>query len=353
MSGDSTAAESARSAFVTGGGGFIGGHLVRALLAEGSRVVVLERPGFDLSRLPSDVEGRHADIRDTDALRSALKDCAGSEVYHLAANPHLWARDRTEFEAVNHLGARNVIGIVLERGAHRVLHCSTESILTKKNWPKGQPIDEQVTIDESDAVGPYCLSKLRAENFALALGRSNHPVVVANPTMPVGPDDPGPSPPTCLILDFLNGRMPGYMDCRLNLADVRDVAVGLVCVMRRGLPGRRHLLAGENLTLAELLGELSKLAGRPIPRFKIPYPLGLSYAYCSEQFADYVTGRRPMATVTGLRLARRMMHFDDSATRAALDWRPRPLSESLQDTLTWLRDSDKFVIRENKTRFVN
>ena len=150
MSGDSTAAESVRAAFVTGGGGFIGGHLVRALIAEGSRVVVLERPGFDLSRLPSDVEGRHADIRDAVALRSVLRDCAGAEVYHLAANPHLWARDRAEFEAVNHQGARNVIGVSLERGAHRVLHCSTESILTKKNWPQGQPIDEQVTIDESD-----------------------------------------------------------------------------------------------------------------------------------------------------------------------------------------------------------
>lgn len=331
-----------RAVFVTGGGGFLGGHLVSQLLDDGRQVVVIERPGFDLANLPPEVEGRHADIRDFDALREVLSDCRDAVVFHLAANPHLWARDRAEFDAVNHLGARHVLDIALEHGAARVLHCSTESILTKRNWPRGVAIDEQVEISETDAVGPYCLSKLRAENYAIDLGRRGLPVVVANPTMPIGPDDPGPSPPTCLILDFLAGKMPGYMDCRLNLVDARDVATGLLHVMAQGLPGRRHLLAGENVSLSGLLDRIATLTGLTAPKIRIPYAVGLSYAYLSEWFADHWTGKRPMATVTGLRLARRIMHFDDSSTRSLIGWRSRPLAESLEDTLTWIGRSGRF-----------
>ncbi|MBI1322004.1 NAD-dependent epimerase/dehydratase family protein [bacterium] len=334
--------DSERPVFVTGGGGFLGGHLVRQLLDAGRSVVVIERPGFDQAKLPAEVEGRHADIRDAGAVRAALADCRDAEVYHLAANPHLWARDRAEFEAVNHQGARHVIDIALEHRASRVLHCSTESILTKRIWPKGVAIDEQVAIDESDAVGPYCLSKLRAEKYAIELGRQGLPVVVANPTMPIGPDDPGPSPPTCLILDFLMRRMPGYMDCSLNLVDSRDVATGLIRVMELGHPGRRHLLAGENVSLAGLLDRIAALTGLNAPKIRIPYAVGLSYAYLSEWVADYWTGNRPMATVTGLRLARRIMHFDDSSTRSLIEWRARPLGESLDDTLTWIYRSGRF-----------
>lgn len=326
-----------RPVYVTGGGGFLGGHLVKSLLNQDRRVIVIERPGFDTGRLPAAAEARLADIRDAAAVRTALADCQGAEVYHLAANPHLWARDRSEFEAVNHQGARHVLDTALENQAFRVLHCSTESILTKRNRLPGEPIDEQVEILESDAVGPYCLSKLRAENYAMELGRRGNPVVVANPTMPIGPEDPGPSPPTCLILDFLAGRMPGYMDCRLNLVDARDVADGLIRVMAAGRPAARHLLAGENVTLADLLSQLAALSGRNVPKLRIPYAVGISYAYFCEWIADHLTGNRPMASVTGLRLARRVMHFDDTATRRLLVWCPRPLRESLEDTLTWIR----------------
>ena len=328
-----------QTCYVTGGGGFLGGHLVSQLLALGHRVVVLERPGFDSSKLPEHIDLRLADIRHEDSVNHALADCAGAHVYHLAANPHLWAADPSEFDAVNHHGAVHVMQAALAGGASRVLHCSTESILTKKHWPAGKAIDEQVEITEADAVGPYCLSKLRAENFALGLAHSGQPVVVANPTMPVGPNDPGPSPPTCLIRDFVEGRMPGYMDCALNLVDARDVASGLIKVMHAGQPGRRHLLSGENLTLQELLLILSRLTGRPVPRLKIPYPIGLTYAYISEWVAGHLTHQRPQATVTGLRLARRVMHFDASATRQALGWSPRPVEESLRDALDWLKNS--------------
>jgi dihydroflavonol-4-reductase len=230
-----------------------------------------------------------------------------------------------------------VLDAALEGGAERVLHTSTESILTRARH--AGPIAEDVEIALGDAVGPYCRSKLRAENAALERARAGHPVVVANPTMPVGPGDRGLSPPTRLVRDFCRGQLPARMDCTLNLIDVRDVALGLVRTMERGRPGRRYLLGGENLTLLELLGHLSALTGVPVPRWRVPYALGLAAAAFSELWADHVTGRPPKATLTGVRLTRRTMHFDASRSLAELDLRPRPVRQSLADAVAWLRQT--------------
>ncbi|MDG3003315.1 NAD-dependent epimerase/dehydratase family protein [Paludisphaera mucosa] len=318
---------------VTGGAGFIGSHLVDALLDLGRPVRVLERPGADVGHLPPEVEVVFADIRRRQGLAEALR---GSRyVYHLAANPNLWVPDRREFDAVNHQGAINVLDAALDVGAERILHTSTESILTKSR-AEGL-IDEDVVIHESDAVGPYCLSKLRAENYAMKLAREGRPVVVANPTMPVGPGDRGGSPPTRLIRDFCRGALPAVMDCTLNLIDVRDVAQGLVRVLDVGRPARRYLLGGANLALLEIFSLLSELTGRDVPRWRVPYGLGLGFAYLSEFWADHVTGSSPKATVTGLRLARRIMHFDATRSLRELNLEPRPIRESLADSVAWLQ----------------
>src|SRR5262249_40547518 len=243
-----------------------------------------------------------------------------------------------EFDAVNHRGAVNVIDAALAAGAERILHTSTESILTRAG-SAGGPIAEDVEIALSDALGPYCRSKLLAERVALAHGRDGHPVVVANPTMPVGSGDRGLSPPTRLIRDFCLGKLPARLDCTLNLIDVRDVAEGLIRVMERGRPGRRYLLGGENLTLVELLRVLSDLTGVPIPRWRIPYVLGLAVAYASEFWADHVSGHTPKATVTGVRLTRRVMHFDASRSLAEIGLNPRPVRESLTDAVAWLEQT--------------
>ncbi|WZO95770.1 NAD-dependent epimerase/dehydratase family protein [Isosphaeraceae bacterium EP7] len=317
---------------VTGGAGFIGSHLVGLLVGRGDRVRVVERPGADVSHLPQAVEVVRADIRDRAQVEAALR--GAGLVYHLAANPNLWVRDRREFDEVNHLGAVHVIDAALAAGARRVLHTSTESILTRAR--NDGPIAEDVTISLGDAVGPYCLSKLLAENEALERGRAGKPVVVANPTMPVGPGDRGPSPPTRLIRDFCRGGLPARMDCTLNLVDVRDAAEGLVRVMERGRPGRRYLLGGENLTLLELLQTLSELTGVPVPRWSVPYPLALAAAHASEAWANLVSGRPPKATVTGVRLARRLMHFDARRSLAELGLEPRAVRRSLADAVAWL-----------------
>jgi hopanoid-associated sugar epimerase len=318
---------------VTGGAGFIGSHLVERLVAAGHRVRVVERPGANTSHLPASVEVVEADIRKTEAVRRALR--GGRFVYHLAANPNLWALDRGEFEAVNHQGTVNVLDAALEAGAERVLHTSTESILTCAR--ASQPIDENVAISLSDTVGPYCRSKLLAEHEAMARARAGWEVLVANPTMPVGPGDRGLSPPSRLIRDFCQGRLPATIDCSLNLIDVRDVAEGLERVMERGTPGRRYLLGGENLTLLEMLSILSTLTGVPVPGRRVPYALGLAVAYASEFWADHWSGRPPRATVTGVRLTRRLMHFDPSRSLAELNLVPRPIRQSLADAVTWIR----------------
>jgi dihydroflavonol-4-reductase len=320
---------------VTGGAGFIGSHLVECLAGSGQAVRVIERPDANTDHLPPGVEIVRADIRDRAGMGRAMRGARW--VYHLAANPNLWARDRSEFRAVNYVGTINVLDSALAAGAERVLHTSTESILTKAHWSGA--IDENVEIAEEDAVGPYCRSKLLAEQYAFALARKGHPVVIANPTMPVGPGDRGLSPPTRLILEFCRGRIPATFDCTLNLIDVRDVAQGLLRVMEGGRSGRRYLLGNENLTLLGLMERLSALVGTRVPKWRVPYPVGLAIAGISEFWADRVTGRPPKATLTGVRLARRIMHFDCSRSLRELGLKPRGIAESLEDAVVWLQET--------------
>jgi dihydroflavonol-4-reductase len=327
---------------VTGGAGFIGSHLVERLVAAGERVVVVEKPGTDVSHLPASVEVREADIRVPEATRKAL--AGASRVYHLAGNPNLWVRDRREFDRVNHQGTLHVLDAALEAGCARVLHCSTESILTQSG--RHTLIDEDAQPELDDAVGPYCRSKLLAERAARARAAAGQPVLIASPTMPVGPGDRRLSPPSRLIRDFCNGRIPARMDCTLNLVDVRDVAEGLVRTMERGIPGRRYLLGGENLTLLQVLEHLARHCPSPVPAFSVPYWASLAVAQVSELWADWISGAHPRATVTGVKLARRIMHFDSSRSRQELGLSPRPVEEALGDAVAWMRAHGLIEIRE-------
>jgi dihydroflavonol-4-reductase len=331
---------------VTGGAGFIGSHLVSLLVATGRRVRVVERAQADTNHLPAIVEVVRADIRDESAVRTAL--AGAGPVYHLAANPNLWARDRREFDAVNHRGTVHVLDAAIAAGSPKIVHVSTESILTCART-RG-PIAEDAVVTLDDCVGPYCRSKFKAETEALARARDGFPVIVVNPTMPVGPGDRGLSPPTRLIRDFCGGRLPARMDCTLNLIDVRDVAEGIHLAMERGRPGRRYLLGGDNLTLVALLAQLSAATGNSIPRWRIPYRISLTYAWLSEFWADWISGVPPQATVTGVRLTRRVMHFDASRSLAELGLRPRPVERALMDAITWLRQAGQLEPRTQAVR---
>jgi dihydroflavonol-4-reductase len=264
-------------------------------------------------------------------VRRAIGGC--DVVYHLAANPQLWTHRRGHFQQVNYVGAVNVIECALAAGTKRVLHTSTESILTRSR--QTGPIAEDQRVPLADVIGPYCRSKWHAERFALQLGRAGAPVVVVNPTLPVGPGDWGRSPPTQMILDFCRGKRSAYLDAELNLIDVRDVAAGMVRAVERGKPGRRYLLGAENWSIAKVFNWLADNTGLPRPRWRVPYSVALTAAYLSEWVADVATHRIPAATVTGVKLTRRTMHFDPRRSLAELGLAPRPVIASLADAMGW------------------
>jgi dihydroflavonol-4-reductase len=319
---------------VTGGAGFIGSHLVHLLVDQRKAVRILDLPGAFLNHLPiSQIEVIHGDIRDAKAMSRAVSGCR--QVYHLAANPHLWTQKRGHFCQVNYQGTVNVLTAALKAGVERIVHTSTESILTRAQ--QSSPIAEDQRVGLRDAIGPYCKSKYLAERYALQLARAGAPVIVANPTLPIGPGDWGRSPPTQMILDFCRGHRREYVDGHLNLIDVRDVALGLERAMERGRAGRRYLLGAENLSVHEVFTHLANLTGLPSPSRRIPYPVALAAAYVSEWLADVVTHQEPAATVTGVKLTRRSMTFDPRRSLEELGLKPRPVLQSLADAIGWYR----------------
>ena len=318
---------------VTGGAGFVGSHLVALLASRGERVRVIDRPGAATGHLPPGVDIAFADIREEAAVRYALRGCG--VVYHLAANPQLWTRRRCDFHAVNYLGTVHVLRAALEGGAARILHTSTESILTRARQTAA--IAEDQDVQAADVIGPYCRSKFRAERYAVHLARAGAPVVVVNPTLPIGPGDLGRSPPTQMILDCCRGQRSAYLDAELNMIDVRDIAAGMVAALERGRTGVRYLLGAENWSIRRVFTHVAKLVGATEPRWRVPYPVALAAAYVSEFISDAVTGRIPAASVTGVKLTRRRMHFDASRSLAELGIVPRPVAGSIAEAVAWFR----------------
>lgn len=319
---------------VTGGAGFLGSHLVAQLLDAGHPVRVLELPGASVDHLPLDqIELVSADIRDELAVQEAARDC--EYVYHLAADPNLWRRDRREFDSINRLGTIQVMRAALDNGAKRIVYTSTESILSTHNSNGGAA--EMRHLKERDMLGQYCLSKFHAEQAVFQMVEEGAPIVVVSPTLPVGPGDRRQTPPTRLSVAFCRGELPAYLDCRLNFIDARDVAKGMILAMKKGRAGVRYLLGAENFFLSEWLSILGKEAQRPLPRWKVPYSLALLAAWFSEVWADYVSNKMPLATITGVRLTRRNMFFDPSASLNELGLHPRPIRESVRDTVAWYR----------------
>lgn len=326
---------------VTGGCGFIGRHLVEQLAARGERVRVLDLRPIAESR--EGVEQVVGSITDPAAVARAVDGC--ERVFHLAANPNLWAPDPKSFDAVNHQGTRRVLDAAQKAGVQRFVYTSTESILKSYRAPRQSVralIDETVVLTLEDMPGPYCRSKFLAEEAAREAARSGLPVIIVNPTMPVGPGDDLLTPPSRMILGFLNGETPAYLDCEFNLVDARDVAAGQVLAADKGRVGERYILGNVNLSLGALLAELQRITGLPMPRTRIPYALALLSAVVSEGVSN-VTKKPPLAPLTGVRLARTSMAFDCSKARTELGWSCRTLEHSLRDAIRWM--SGKGLLR--------
>jgi len=326
-----------QSTLVTGGGGFIGSHLVDRLLETGHRVRVLELPGADVEHLPLDqLELVEADIRDQDAVVHAADGC--DLVVHLAANPNLWARQKRDFETVNHQGTRNVLRAAHLGGAKRTVYVSTESILAPPGTTR--MIDEDTVTTLDDMIGPYCRSKWRAEQAALEAAHRGEPVLIVRPSVPVGPGDHRMGPLSRMMCDFAAGSIKGYLEGDINLIDVRDVADGIIAAIDRGEPGRPELLVNENWPILELFTMLSPEVGVSPPRFRVPWLLALGFAHLEELACRTVlSGRTPMATVTGVKLTRRPFRFDGRRSADRLGLAPmRDCHASLVESLAWYRD---------------
>ncbi|HEY1382367.1 MAG TPA: NAD-dependent epimerase/dehydratase family protein [Dongiaceae bacterium] len=319
---------------VTGGCGFIGRHLVGQLAARGERVRVLDlRP---LNPLPPGVEQMIGSIADPAAAARAVEGC--ERVFHLAANPNLWDHDPGVFDLVNHQGTRRMLEAAQKAGVQRFVYTSTESILKSCRAPRSSSralIDESVRLTLADMPGPYCRSKFLAEEAAREAAAGGLPVVIVNPTMPIGPGDQLLTPPSKMILGFLNGDTPAYLDCEFNIVDARDVAAGQILAIEKGRIGERYILGNVNLKLGDLLDKLHRMTGLPMPRMRIPYGLALASAVVSEGISA-ITRKPPMAPLTGVRLARTSMAFDSSRARNELGWSCRPLEESLRDAIDWM-----------------
>lgn len=314
---------------VTGGGGFIGSHVVQLLHERGEAVRVLDVAGA--AEMPDSIDVIEGSILDAGLLRHAF---AGVDrVYHLAADPNLWNRDTNRFERINHLGTCRVLEAAARAGVERFVHTSSETTLkSRRGDGAAGTISETVSLGLSDMAGPYCRSKFLGEQEALKAAKAGLPVVVVNPTLPIGPGDRHLTPPSRMLLGFLNGSAPAYLDCVLNLVDVRDAALGHLLAADLGRPGERYILGGENIRLSCLLRLLADVTGLAMPRRRVPYGAAVAVAIVDEALAR-VTGRPPVAPLAGVRLARTPVGFDCSKAMAALGMPSRPLRSSLVDAI--------------------
>jgi dihydroflavonol-4-reductase len=320
-------------ALVTGGNGFVGCHVVRALLARGDRVRVLARENADLSALSGlPVDIARGDLRNFESVASAVAGC--SEVYHVAADYRLWLTDPAPMYATNVEGTRHVIRAAVAAGVSRVVYTSTVGAL---GIPHGGVGCEDTPTSLADMPGHYKRSKFMAEQAALEAARGGAPVVIVNPSTPIGALDFKPTPTGRIIADFLNRRMPAYVDTGLNIVDVGDVARGHLLAAERGRVGEKYILGGENLTLKEFLARLARLSGLPAPRVRIPYAVALGFALGAEAVARTVTRRPPRASLTEVRMARKRMFFDSSKARGELGYSPGAIDSAIVSAIEFFR----------------
>lgn len=321
--------------FLTGSTGFIGASIARELLKDGREVRALVRPGSDTSNLKGlDIELWKGDLLDYDSLRQGLKGCA--ILYHAAADYRLWTRTPDEMYRINVGGTESILQAALENSLSKVVY--TSSVGTLGNPGDGTPGDEDTPVTLEDMVGPYKKSKFLAERVAESFIAKGLPLVVVNPSTPVGPRDIKPTPTGKIIVDFLNRRMPAYLDTGLNIIDVEDCARGHVLAEHKGLVGRRYILGNDNLTLRDIFGLLEEITALPAPRVRLPYLPILLAAYVNEGLSR-MTGRAPLIPLAGVQMASKFMYFDSSRSVQELGLRQTPVRQALERAVEWFRNN--------------
>jgi dihydroflavonol-4-reductase len=318
---------------VTGAGGFVGYAVVRELIRRGARVRAALRAGSAREHLRGlGVEIAEADLRDAGAVASAMRGIR--QLYHVAADYRLWALNPEDIVANNVSMTRTVMQAAAAAGVERIVY--TSSVATLKPGEFAQPGHEDAPLTPESAVGAYKRSKVLAERLVEEMAAGGLPVVIVNPSAPIGPGDVKPTPTGRIILEALAGRIPAYVDTGLNLVHVDDVAAGHVLAMEKGAPGRRYLLGGDNVPLSAFLAEIAARAGRVAPRFCLPYWSVYPVAVGAEAVAR-VTRREPFVTRDGLKMAKARMYFTSARAMTELGYRPRPHDTGLDDAIAWFR----------------
>ena len=320
---------------VTGATGFVGSAVARALLARGRRVRVLARPNSDRRNLAGlAVEIAEGAMEDPCSLARAVAGCR--YVYHVAADYRIWVPDPAPMFRANVDGTRDLLTAALEAGAERVVY--TSSVATLGLVPGGSA-DEETPSSLDDMIGPYKRSKFAAEEVARELARKRGlPVVIVNPSTPVGPGDIKPTPTGRLIVEAARGQMPAFVDTGLNIVHVDDVAEGHLAAAENGRIGERYILGGENMALAEILAEVAQAVGRRPPWLRVPHSVLFPVAIGAE-LAARATGRDPFVTLDGVRMSRKKMYFSSEKASRELDYRSRPAREAIADAVGWFRDN--------------
>ncbi|MBI5315679.1 MAG: NAD-dependent epimerase/dehydratase family protein [Nitrospirae bacterium] len=321
-------------ALVTGATGFVGGAVARALVRRGIDVRVIARGGSDLQNLQGlPHELVTGDLRDQASLRSALTGC--SQLYHVAAHYALWAKDPSIFYDVNVLGTKNLLEAARDVGTERIVYCSTIGAIGLP--PSGGLGTEETPVSLEQMAGHYKRSKYLAEQEVLKLAKAGLPVVIVNPSAPVGAADVKPTPTGQIVVDFMKGRMPAYIETGLNIVDVDDVAAGHLLAMEKGRTGERYILGGKNLMLREVLEILSRLSGVKAPTIKLPRLAILPLAYLNLWVAN-MTGQPPRIPLEGVKMAKYKMHYDCSKAIRELGIPQTPPEVALEKAVRWFRD---------------
>ena len=318
---------------VTGATGFVGSAVARVLLKAGHQVRVLARPRSDRRNLKGlSVEIVQGSLEDRASLAAAVAGCR--YVFHVAADYRLWVPEPQAMFRANVAGTRELMLAALEAGVDRIVY--TSSVATLGIIRSGLA-DEETPSRVTDMIGPYKRSKFEAEAIVRDLvATQSLPAVIVNPSTPIGPSDIKPTPTGRLIVEAARGRVPGFVDTGLNVVHVEDVAIGHLLAAELGETGRRYILGGENLSLAEILAEVARLTGRRAPSLKIPYAAILPVAAGAEALAR-LTGREPFVTLDGARMSKKTMFFSSARAVRELGYAPRPARQAIADAIAWFK----------------
>ena len=329
---------------VTGATGFVGSHVARQIVSTGQKVRILVRGTSNLDMLEGLAAERvEGDLRDAASLERAMEGVR--RVFHVAADYRLWARNPEEIYESNVGGTRRLLEAAAHAGVERIVYTSTVATIAVPR--DGALPNEETRAVLGEMIGHYKRSKFLAEQEAIVAAAKGVPVVIVNPTAPVGPGDWKPTPTGRIIVDFLKGKMPAYVDTGLNLAAVEDVAEGHLLAAEKGRIGERYILGGRNMTLKQILDALASITGRPAPRVRLPHAVALAAGYADEWISRLV-GREPHVPVEGVKMSRHRMFIESDKAERELGYKASPINAALERAVRWYEEQGYVRGREGR-----